>query len=96
MEKEIYKGGSSYDWDSKEFIDDTGMIQIESMLKEMELCMGYHLGHSFYHRASDDTWWDYSQCENYDTTLAKTSRAYIESHCPEVDCEDRVKVHWLD
>tara|TARA_B100000989_G_scaffold297035_1_gene281681 strand:- start:859 stop:1152 length:294 start_codon:yes stop_codon:yes gene_type:complete len=97
MEKEIYKGTIDFDDVNDEFIDDEGMIKIESMLKEMELCLGDDRQEgSFYYRPKDDSWWHYIQYETYDTTLERVSREHIESKFPYIRCEDRTPVDWLD
>ena len=98
MEKEIYKGSVSYDKSNKTFIDDEGMIQIDSMLKEMEYCIGSNASDKgeFYYRPKDDSWWRYLQYETYDTTLERVTREHIEKNFPYVELDNRKPVHWLD
>ena len=96
MEKEIYTGGSSYDRINKKFVDDEGMERIESMLKEMELSLSDDHGYSFYYRPKDRSWWIYSQKENYNTVLEKSTANGIKKKYPYADLNNRKPVHWLD
>ena len=97
MEKEFYKGTVDYNWITKKFIPDEGMIKIESMLKGMELCMQNesHNEGTFYYRPSDQSWWHLREYETSDSTLERVTREHIEKNYPYIRCDDRVKVHWL-
>jgi hypothetical protein len=97
MEKEFYKGKSKFDHSTNKFIDDEGMIKIDSMLKTMELCLGDDRSEgSFYYRPSDDSWWHLSEYETSDSTLERVTREHIEQNYAYVKCDKRVPVDWLD
>ncbi len=96
MKKEFYRGKSRFDHSIDEFIDDEGMIKIESLLKEMELCLGDdRCEGSFYYRPSDQSWWHLREYETSESTLERVTREHIEKNYPYVKCDKRVPVDWL-
>ncbi len=96
MKGEFYKGKLWFDDSIDKIMPDEGMIKIESLLKEMELsvsddrCEG-----SFYYRPSDQSWWHLREYETSESTLERVTREHIEKNYPYIECDNRVKVHWL-